>query len=62
MTKDERAQTLTAQRYLKSAVEYLSCGRVAEGAACVENVDLLIDVLMTLKERKEALKPTKPKK
>ena len=62
MTKDERSQILTAQRYLKSAVEYLSCGRVAEGSACVENVDLLIDVLMTLKERKEALKSTKPKK
>lgn len=62
MTKDERAQIITAQRYLKSAVGYLSCGRVAEGVACVENVDLLIDVLMTLKERKESLKSTKPKK
>lgn len=62
MTKDERAQILTAQRYLKSAVEYFSCGRVAEGVTCVGNVDLLIDVLMTLKERKEASKPVKLKK
>lgn len=62
MTKDERSQIVTAQRYLKSAVEYLSCGRVAEGVACVENVDLLIDVLMTLKERKDALKSAKSKK
>lgn len=62
MTKDERSQTVTAQRYLKNAVEYLSCGRVAEGVACVENADLLIDVLMTLKDRKDALKSAKSKK
>ncbi|MDE9642053.1 hypothetical protein [Citrobacter freundii] len=62
MTKDERAQIVTAQRYLKSAVEYLSCGRVTEGVACVDNVDLLIDALMKLKERKDVLKGAKSKK
>jgi len=62
VTKDEKAQLVTAQRYLKSAVDSFSCGRVAEGVACVENVDVLIEVLMTLKERKESLRASKSKK
>lgn len=56
MTKDEKAQLVTAQRYLKSAVDYFSCGRVAKGVACIENVDVLIDVLLALRDRKEAAK------
>lgn len=62
MTKNEKAQLVTAQRYLKSAVDYFSRGRVAEGVACVENVDVLIEVLMTLKERKESMRASKSKK
>ncbi|WP_241640013.1 hypothetical protein [Rosenbergiella epipactidis] len=56
MTKDEKAQLVIAQRYLKSAVDYFSCGRVAEGVACIENVDVLIDVLLALRDRREAAK------
>ncbi len=52
MTKDEKSQLVTAQRYLKSAVDYFSCGRVAQGVACVENVDVLLDVLLTLSSKK----------
>lgn len=62
MTKDEKAQLVMAQRYLKSAVDYFSDGRVAKGVACIENVDVLIEVLMTLKERKESLRASKSKK
>ena len=61
MTKDEKAQLVTAQRYLKSADDYFSCGRVADGVVCVENVDVLIEVLMTLRERKEAMRASKSK-
>ncbi len=56
MTKDEKAQLVTAQRYLKSAVDYFSYGRVAQGVACVENVDVLLDVLLALRDRREAAK------
>lgn len=53
MTKSEKAQLETAQRYLKNAVDYFSSGRVAKGVAFVENVDLLIDILLALRERRE---------
>jgi len=61
MTRYEKAQLVTAARYLEKAVDYFSCGRVAEGVACVENVDVLIELLMTLKERKEAIRTSKSK-
>ncbi|WP_241647814.1 hypothetical protein [Rosenbergiella metrosideri] len=59
MTKDEKAQLVTAQRYLKSAVDYFSCGRVAQGVACVENVDVLVDVLLSISSKKPNRKSPK---
>lgn len=52
MTKNEKEQLETIHRYLKDGFQYLNDGRVSLGVSNVEKAEILLDVLLTLSDKK----------
>lgn len=52
MTKNEKQQLETIRRYLNDGFQYLNCRRISLGVSNVEKAEILLDVLMTLADKK----------
>lgn len=52
MNKNEKQQLEAIHRYLKDGFQYLNCGRISLGVSNVEKAEILLDVLMTLADKK----------
>lgn len=53
MTKDEKQQLATVERYIESGVSLIDSGRISAGKESMEMAKVLVEVMLSIATRKK---------